>query len=140
MEFGKQTDVIYTDWSKVFDSVNHSVLIAKLRFYGVPNSLIFWYSSYLTNRCQKVKVNGLLSNIFPTLSGVPQGSHLSSLLFAFFILDISMCFKFCDYKLFAHDLKLYTMSYQKTITCMLQEDLDIRRLIVWCHTNGLNLY
>jgi hypothetical protein len=40
MESGKQTDVIYTDFSKAFDLVNHSVLIAKLRLFGLTDPLI----------------------------------------------------------------------------------------------------
>ncbi|KAL4152733.1 hypothetical protein QTP88_000566 [Uroleucon formosanum] len=73
MESGIQTDVIYTDFSKAFDSVNHSVLIAKLKAYGLPDHLLSWISSYLVNRVQQVKINGFLSNKLPVPSGVPQG-------------------------------------------------------------------
>jgi hypothetical protein len=73
IESGIQTDVIYTDFSKAFDSVNHSVLIAKLKTYGITDQLLNWLSSYITNRFQQVKINGFLLNKIPVLSDVPQG-------------------------------------------------------------------
>lgn len=80
MESGRQTDVIYTDFSKAFDFVNHSVLIAKLRLFGIYDPLLSWFSSYLIYRSQQVIINGFLSDIFSVLSGVTQGGHLSPLL------------------------------------------------------------
>jgi len=50
-----QTDVIYTDFSKVFDSVNHSLHLFKLDQLGLPNILLTWISSYLNGRSQRVK-------------------------------------------------------------------------------------
>jgi len=107
MESAGQTDVIYTDFSKAFDSVNHSILIAKLRLFGIHNPLLSWFSSYLDDRSQQVKINGFLSDIYLVPSGVPQGGHLSLLLFSIFLLDLSNCFKFCNYLLFADDLKIF---------------------------------
>lgn len=73
MESGIQTDVIYTDFSKAFDSVNHSVLTAKLKTYAICDHLLTGISSYLVNRVQQVKINGFLSNKIPVPYGVPQG-------------------------------------------------------------------
>ena len=137
MESGIQTDVIYTDFSKAFDSVNHSVLIAKLKIYGITDQLLTWLSSYLANRFQQVKINGFLSNKIPVPSGVPQGGHLSPLLFALFILDIGACFKYCKYQLFADDLKMY--ANVKTINDQYKIQEDLNRFCDWCHSNGLKL-
>jgi len=79
MESGGQTDVIYTDFNKAFDSVNHSVLIAKLRLFGIHDPLLSWFSSYIDDRSQQVKINGFLSDSFLVPSGVPQGGHLFSI-------------------------------------------------------------
>lgn len=89
-ESGKQTDVIYTYFSKAFHSVKNPVFIEKFKFYGISDYLIFWFRSYLANY-------GFLSDPFPVPSGVPQWGYLSSLLFTICIIDISTCFKFCDY-------------------------------------------
>lgn len=83
MESGIQTDVNYTDFSKAFDSVNHSVLYEKLKTYGLSDHLLTWISSYSVNRVQQVKINGFISNKIPVPSGVPQGGHLSSLHYLF---------------------------------------------------------
>lgn len=105
MESGTQTDVVYTDFSKAFDSVNHSLLLAKLRLYSISDPLLSWFNSYLSDRTQQVEINGFLSDPFPAPSGVPQGGHISPLLFAIFIIDIGTCFSYCDHLLFADDLK-----------------------------------
>jgi len=63
-EFKKklQTDVIYKDFSKAFDSVNHSLLFFKLDQLGFPNNLLTWISSYLNGRSQRVLFKNAVSN------------------------------------------------------------------------------
>jgi len=107
MESGNQTDVIYTAFRKAFDSVNHSVISAQLKIYGLSDHLLTWISSYLVNRVQQVKINGFLSNKIPVPYWCSPRGHLSPLLFALFILDIDACFKYCKYHMFADDLKIY---------------------------------
>jgi hypothetical protein len=68
---------------------------------------------------------------------VPQGGHLSPLLFAIFILDIKSCFKYCNYQLFANDLKVYAHVISGNYYYKIQEDLN--RFVEWCCLNGLKL-
>jgi hypothetical protein len=87
----------YTDFSKAFDKVSHTLLLrklAKLRFGG---SFLAWIRSYLTGREQFVKASGSQSRKFSVRSGVPQGSHLGPLLLILFINEVFSCFKsfFC---------------------------------------------
>lgn len=70
MDLGKQVDVIYLDFSKAFDSVDHKLLLNKLKAYGITGKLFSWIENYLTNRQQRVVVNGETSVIKPVLSGV----------------------------------------------------------------------
>lgn len=65
------------------------------------------YSIYLT---QQVKINVFLSDTFFVFSDVSQSSHLFLFLFTIFIIDLRNYFKFCDYLLFADDLKIYVFS------------------------------
>lgn len=71
MESGIETDVIYTDFSKAFDLVKHSLLIAKLKTYGIPDKLLSWITSYLLNKFQQVKkmvsyqIKCLFDQVFP---------------------------------------------------------------------------
>ena len=76
------------DLKKTFDLVNHKLLINKLSHYGIRGLPLQWMISYLSNRSQKCKINNLLFSLQVVLSGMPQGSCLSSLLFILFINDI----------------------------------------------------
>ena len=71
-----QTDIIYLDFSKPFDSVNHKLLLHKLQSFGINGNLLSWFNSYLTNRIQRVVLEGHASDCLPVLYGVPQGSIL----------------------------------------------------------------
>ena len=72
---------IFLDLSKAFDTVNHSILLSKLSFYGIQNLYINWFKSYLIKRKQRVFVNGITSGTMSIFSGVPQGSILGPLFF-----------------------------------------------------------
>ena len=63
-----QTDVIYFDISKAFDSVSHSILLSKLWSFGITGVLWSWFKDYLSNRSQRVSINNCLSNSLPVLT------------------------------------------------------------------------
>ena len=72
----QQTDVIYLDFRKAFDSVSHNQLLSKLKRFGIAGGLWSWFRFYLLHQKQCVKVNNKYSDFLPVLSGVPQGSVL----------------------------------------------------------------
>ena len=102
-----QADIIYLDFSKAFDSVNHKLLLHKLQSFGIIGNLLSWFNSYLSNRIQRVVLEGHASDWLPVLSGVPQGSILRPLLFILFINDMPLsCFSSKTGQ-FADDAKIY---------------------------------
>lgn len=136
LDDGTEVHAIYTDFSKAFDTVDHSILIHKLSTVGICESMLNWFKSYLTNRRTYVAFGGFKSDSFSPPSGVPQGSVLGPLLFNIFINDIGSDFK-CNYLSFADDLKVYTAVKSNRDIVNLQHDLN--RLNTWCSVNRLVL-
>lgn len=134
---GGRVDTIYTDLRKAFDSVNHRLLIKKLENIGISDSLLSWLDFYLVNRRQIVKIRNSLSSTINVVSGVPQGSHLSPLLFLIFMNDIGNIFLYSRFLKFADDLKIYLPIYSIEDSLKLQSDLS--RFHTWCEHNGLHI-
>ena len=82
------TLLIFLDFSKAFDTVNHKILIEKLRILGFQNDTCEWVNSYLSNRYQKVVVGEEESSWIHIKNGVPQGSILGPLLFTILVSDM----------------------------------------------------
>jgi len=132
-----QTDVIYTHFSKAFDSVNHSLLLFKLDQLEFPNNLLTWISSYLNGRSQRVLFKNTVSKMINVTSGVPQGSHLGPLLFTLFINDLPSIVNHSRVLMYADDVKLCFSYNNIEFGFCLQS--DINRFQEWCQYNLLNL-
>ena len=117
--------------SKAFDKVWHQGLILKLKQNGVRGHLLKLLSDYLSNRYQRVVINGQNSEWASIFSGVPQGSVLGPLLFLIFINDLETNIK-CKVKFFADDTSLFSIVYDPHLTaCDLNNDL--RTISNWAH-------
>lgn len=136
-ESHSQVDSVYTDFKKAFDKINHAVLLRRLAEVGICGSLLRWIQSYILHRSQFVCVNGQYSGIFHNGSGVPQGSHLGPLFFIIYLNNISCCFHYAKFLVYADDLKIF-LRISSFEDCMkLQEDLD--RFYEYCSVNFLFL-
>ena len=114
---------VFFDMSKAFDKVWHDGLIVKLQSYGVQSNFLDLLKNYLSNRKQRVVINGITSSWKHVRSGVPQGSVLGPLLFLIFINDLPDNLVY-NPKLFADNVSLNAVMYDKdSCTKNLEEDL-----------------
>ena len=134
------TRAVFVDFRKAFDSINYELLLLKLKYAGFCENVISWFQSFLTNRQQTVRVNGIESSCLPVTCGVPQGSTLGPHLFLIFINDIAKVFKWSKYKLYADDTDFYTADTETDdrVACQhIQEDLN--SLNSWCVQNAITI-
>ena len=99
---------VFLDMSKAFDKVWHEGLLHKLKQNGIDGKIFALLTNYLSNRRQRVVLNGEMSDWAPILSGVPQGSVLGPLLFLIFINDLEAGI-ISQIKFFADDTSLYSV-------------------------------
>ena len=135
---------IFLDLSKAFDTLDHSILLNKLEYYGVKGNASRWFSSYLTGRYQCVDMEGVRSEISYIKTGVPQGSILGTLLFILYVNDmhtISEKFTFITY---ADDntCPLVSLSFDQehTIDSISRGiDNEMKQVTDWLAVNKLSL-
>ena len=123
---GKSVEVVYTNYEKAFDRVDHQLLLRKNQNIGISGKLLKLLSSYLTKRTHKIRVENQLSTERLLNSGVPQGSILASILFLIYINDIPSQCKFSTPLICADDVKFININQQSNI---FQTDLD--RVFKW---------
>ena len=143
IENGLITLLVLFDFSKAFDSVNHSALLTELRKLGFNKEALKLCFSYLIGRKQAViNESGDKSPFLSTSSGVPQGSSPGPILFAAVINSINKYLKFsnCSYHLFADDLQLLVQcppSFLNNAIAHINE--DSRGIINWADDHGLKI-
>ena len=101
-----ETRAVFLDISKAFDKVWHEGLIFKLKQNGINGPLLGVLKDFLSNRQQRVVLNGMESSWKPISSGVPQGAVLGPLLFLIDINDLTDNIT-ANIKLFADDSSLF---------------------------------
>ena len=95
--------VLYIDFCKAFDMVNHNLLLQKLKIYNVHEDAIAWFTSYLSDRKQCIKINKSMSDQQPVNIGIPQGSILGPLTFLLSVNDLPLQDSLEGLNLFADD-------------------------------------
>ena len=128
----------YIDAMKAFDTVNHQILLDKVRCYGIVGKVYNWLNNYLSERYQCTIANNVISDPKLITCGVPQGSVCGPLLFLLYINDIACSLTHCKVSLYADDTVLY-VSHKNLDDALLYVQNDLNKLSLWCNKNKLTI-
>ena len=128
--------MVSLDLQKAFDTVDHEIMVEKLKAMGIVSTDWFW--SYLTGRQQLVTVGGEKSTFLEVSCGVPQGSILGPLLFLLYVNDMHISVS-CKLALYADDSALI---FSHTDVCLIRDTLsgDLENCQQWLLDNKLSLH
>ena len=137
IDIGELNGVIFLDLRKAFDTIDHQIMLKKLRCYGIAGTAHNCLSSYLSNRSQYCQVDGNLSQPLNLLGGIPHGSILGPLLFLLYINDLPNSLSYTKCNIFADDTQIDRSSSDvNTVTNALN---DLKNVCDWLSTNKLSL-
>ena len=135
MEQGENIDVIYADFAKAYDKIDHFKMLEKMKnLFGIGGKIGNWIKNFLHNRKQKVLIQETASEKSKVLSGSIQGSVLGPVLFLMYIRDISGHVT-ANTKLFVDDTKIKDSIKNESDVEKLQENLD--KLFEWQVDNNM---
>ena len=131
---------VFLDLSKSFDTINHEILLTKLKFYGVRGVALKWSKNYLTNRKEYVEFKNEKSKFVEINCGVPHGSILGPILFLLYINDIINSTEHLPFTLFADDTNVSTYKSKSLneLSETVNNELHVTNLSLWFRTNKLS--
>ena len=110
---GECVSALFLDLPKAFGTINHDLLLAKLKADGFSPNALKLLHSYLNNRKQQVQINNKFSSESTVIAGVPQGSIDGPLLFNLFISDLVFFIQYCTLSNYANDNNLFSLGKNK---------------------------
>lgn len=138
MDAGAFSCGVFIDLKKAFDTVDHSILLHKLDFYGFRGIINVWFRSYLQDRTQITVIDQRSSNKSSVTYGVPQGSVLGPLLFLLYVNDIYSSSNKLNFYLFADDTNiLYSHKNLKSLENVM--NFELNNVFQWLTSNKLKL-
>ena len=137
LDVDKLVGSLMLDLSNAFDLVNHSILLKKLRSYGIRSSECKWFGNYLEERRQRVAIDGVYSGWRDIKRGVPQGSILGPLLFTIYVNDLPLVVN-SKIKQYADDTTLYCAA-NDNVELSYNLNADLMKIEDWIENNGLRL-
>ena len=130
--------LVLLDMSKAFDSLNHNLLLGKLRKLGLKASVISWFSSYLSSRYQRVGYEDSVSELLPVTNGVPQGSILGPMIFTIYINDLISVITHSQPAAYVDDSQLlFKLCVSDSSSAMAAVNQDLKDISKWWAKNFL---
>ena len=126
--------VIFLDLKNVFVTMDHAILLAKLKLYGVSSQSLTWFRSYISDRKQQTFIDGAQSDFCNITCGIPQGSILGPILFTIYINNLPSCNLFSKPRLFLFDTTLTSTAEEP---CVLEHKMnyDMNLIQSWLSGN-----
>ena len=126
---------VFLDLKKAFDVCSHSILLKKLKKLGIEGTALNWFTSYLSNRKQKVDINGHLSREKLINISVLQGSILGPTLFLCYINDLFTVTKLATF-LFADDTSC--LAENKNLPDLIKFiNVELQKVANWFRSNKM---
>ena len=129
---------VYLDLSNAFDTINHNIMLSKLKYYGIWGKALKCFKGYLANRREYVDCRGTHSEIKQFEYGLPQGSVLGPLLFIIYFNEIPHSITYCKTILFANDVAVY-LTHMDPHMMYSHVNHDMRVVNDWFKANQLSV-
>ena len=115
------TQLLLLDLSSAFDTINLDLLIYRLKLIILEDTVLLWFSNYITNRTYSTNINKLISHKRKVIFGVPKGSFISPILFCIYLLPLSKLIKSfptVKYNIYADDIQIHADCHQYSHSSM----------------------